>query len=141
MKLKPNPKQLSYLDWEFGIFFHFGIRSFYPGHHDWDGKPMDAKAFNPTNLDCHQWVKMAKDAGATYAIMTAKHHDGFALWPTAYSSYSVASAPWKNGKGDVVKEFTDACREAGLKVGLYYSPAQWGEAAPLKDPKAYEWQD
>jgi len=138
MKLKPNAKQLSFLDWEFGIFFHFGIRSFYPGHHDWDGKPMDAKAFNPTNLDCHQWVKMAKDAGATYAIMTTKHHDGFALWPTAYSSYSVTSAPWKNGKGDVVKEFTDACREAGLKVGLYYSPAQWGEAAPLKDPKAYD---
>ncbi len=120
-------KQLEFLDWEFGMFFHFGIRSFYPGHKDWDGEDMPPEKFNPTELDCEQWVKTAKAAGATYAILTTKHHDGFALWPSKYSNYSVANTPWKDGKGDVVREFTDACRKHGLKVGLYYSPAQWGK--------------
>lgn len=120
-------KQLEFLDWEFGMFFHFGIRSFYPGHKDWDGEDMPPEKFNPTELDCEQWVKTAKSAGATYAILTTKHHDGFALWPSKYSNYSVANTPWKDGKGDVVREFTDACRKHGLKVGLYYSPAQWGK--------------
>ena len=122
-------KQLEFLSWEFGIFFHFGIRSFYPGHKDWDGQEMPAEGFDPTMLDCEQWVRMAKDAGATYAILTCKHHDGFALWPSKYSRYSVADTPWKNGKGDVVLEFVNACRKYGLKVGLYYSPAQWGSHA------------
>lgn len=127
-------KQLEFLDWEFGVFFHFGIRSFYPGHKDWDGEDMPPEKFNPTQLDCEQWVKTAKEAGATYAILTTKHHDGFALWPSKYSNYSVANTPWKNGKGDVVREFVDACRKHGLKVGLYYSPAQWGKySIPFSD--------
>lgn len=111
------------------MFFHFGIRSFYPGHVDWDGREMPLEGFDPESLDCEDWVKTAKSMGATYAIMTTKHHDGFALWPSKYSSYSVAGTPWKGGKGDVVKEFVDACRKHGLKVGLYYSPAQWGSHA------------
>ena len=122
-------KKLEFLDWEFGVFFHFGIRSFFPGHEDWDGREMPMEGFNPENLDCESWLKTAKEAGATYAILTCKHHDGFSLWPTKYSQYSVAGTPWKNGKGDVVREFTDACRKVGLKVGLYYSPAQWGRFA------------
>ena len=126
MKLKPTKAQLDFLSWEFGIFFHFGIRAFFPGHRDWDGKEMPAKDFNPKELDCEQWIKMVKDAGATYAIMTAKHHDGFSLWPSKYSQYSVSDSSWKDGKGDVVREFKDACRKYGIKVGLYYSPAQWG---------------
>ncbi len=120
-------KQIEFLDWEYGMFFHFGIRSFYPGHKDWDGDDMPPENFNPTQLDCEQWIKTAKAAGATYAILTTKHHDGFALWPSKYSNYSVANTPWKDGKGDVVREFVDACRKHGLKVGLYYSPAQWGK--------------
>jgi len=119
----PTPKQLEFLSWEFGVFFHFGIRSFYPGHEDWDGKTMPPAGFNPPSLDCGQWCRTAAAAGARYAILTAKHHDGFANWPTAYSDYSVARAPWKNGQGDVVRDYTDACRRHGLKVGLYYSPA------------------
>ena len=119
-------RQIDFLDWEYGMFFHFGIRSFYPGHVDWDNKDMPAKKFNPTELNCEQWIKTAKEAGATYAILTTKHHDGFALWPSKYSNYSVAQTPWKDGKGDVVREFVDACRKYELKVGLYYSPAQWG---------------
>lgn len=139
MKLKPSQAQLDFLKWEFGIFFHFGIRSFYPGRVDWDGVEMPAKGFNPDNLDCDQWLKAVKDAGATYAILTAKHHDGFALWQSKYSNYGVANTPWKNGKGDVVQEFTDACRKYGIKVGLYYSPAQWGShSIEFKNDKEYD---
>ena len=132
-------KQLDFLSWEFGAFFHFGIRSFYPGHKDWDGIEMPAEGFDPAELDCEQWIKTVKAAGATYAILTCKHHDGFALWPSAYSRYSVANSPWRDGQGDVVREFTDACRKHGLKVGLYYSPAQWGShAIPFENGKAYD---
>ncbi len=122
----PKKSQLAFLDWEFGIFFHFGIRSFFLGSEDWDEKPMPASSFCPDALDCDSWIRTAKEAGARYAILTCKHHDGFANWPTRFSDYSVASSPFRAGKGDVVREFTDACRRGGLKVGLYYSPAQWG---------------
>ena len=139
MIIKPTKGQMEFLDWEFGMFFHFGIRSFYPGHHDWDGVEMPADKFNPTELDCEEWVQVAKDAGATYAILTTKHHDGFALWPSKYSRYSVENTPWKGGQGDVVKEFVDACRKYGLKVGLYYSPAQWGSTAiKFESEKEYD---
>ena len=140
MRVKPTKGQIEFLSWEFGVFFHFGIRSFYPGHVDWDGREMDASAFNPDALDCEEWVKMAKDVGATYAILTTKHHDGFALWPSKYSQYSVAQTPWKEGKGDVVREFVNACRKYGIKVGLYYSPAQWGSHA-IKFENAKEYDD
>ena len=136
--LKKN--QIEFLQWEYGMFFHFGIRSFNPGHVDWDGKEMELSSFNPDSLDCEQWIRIAKEAGAKYAILTTKHHDGFALWPSAYSRYSVAQTPWKDGKGDVVKEFTDACRKYGLKVGLYYSPAQWGSHA-IKFAEGKEYDD
>jgi alpha-L-fucosidase len=119
-------KKLEYLDWEYGIFFHFGIRAFYPGHEDWDEREMPLEKFDPKELDCESWIRTAKEAGAKYAILTAKHHDGFALWPSKYSTYGVKNTPWKGGKGDVVREYVDACRKYGLKVGLYYSPAQWG---------------
>ena len=127
MKTSPTQGQLEFLNWEFGIFFHSGIRSFYPGRVDWDGIEMPAEGFNPDALDCDQWLKAVKDAGATYAILTAKHHDGFALWQSKYSNYGVSNTPWKGGKGDVVQEFVTACRKYGIKVGLYYSPAQWGK--------------
>jgi|APSaa5957512622_1039677.scaffolds.fasta_scaffold01233_6 alpha-L-fucosidase len=133
----PTARQLEYQDWEFGIFLHFGIRTFYEGHRDWDGKPMSPDAFNPTSLDCDQWVESAKQAGAKYMVLTAKHHDGFANWPSKYTDFSVASSPWKDGKGDVVREFTDACRRHGIKPGLYYSPADW--ASPVyEDEEAYD---
>lgn len=139
MSKLPSKKQLEFLDWEFGVFFHFGIRSFFPGHKDWDGKEMPMEAFNPTELNCESWLKTAKAGGATYAILTCKHHDGFALWPTKYSEYSVAGSRWKDGRGDVVREFVDACRKVGLKVGLYYSPAQWGKyAISFKNAKEYD---
>ncbi|HEY3377454.1 MAG TPA: alpha-L-fucosidase [Armatimonadota bacterium] len=133
----PTAKQLAFQDWEFGIFLHYGIRTFYEGHRDWDGKPMPAAGFNPEHLDCDQWAHTAKEAGARYMVLTAKHHDGFANWPSRYTDYSVASSPWKDGHGDVVREFTDACRRHGLHIGLYYSPAD--AASPIyADPSAYD---
>lgn len=119
-------EQLEFLDWEFGVFFHFGIRTFYEGHKDWDMLEMNPDRFNPEMLNCEQWISTVKQAGAKYAILVCKHHDGFANWPSAYTEYSVKNTPWKNGTGDVVKEFTDACRKYDLKIGLYYSPAQFG---------------
>ena len=135
----PTSKQLEFLSWEVGMFFHFGIRTFFNGHRDWDGEEMSPDKFCPEYLDCRQWLKSAKLIGAKYAIMTAKHHDGFALWPTKLSPYSVVASPWKNGRGDVVREFTDACRAEGIKCGLYYSPAQWGShAVEFKDGREYD---
>ena len=123
--LCPTKQQLDFLDWELGLFFHFGIRTFFPTHRDWDGKSMPVTAFHPTSLDVEQWVTTAKKAGCRYAILTCKHHDGFCNWPSRFSNYTVAQTPWEHGQGDVVRLFTDACRRHGLRVGLYYSPAQW----------------
>ena len=82
MIIKPSKKQLEFLEWKFGTFFHFGIRSSFPGHRDWDGLPMPASEFNPKHLDCEQWIRLSAKAGAKYAILVAKHHDGFANWPS-----------------------------------------------------------
>ena len=124
--LKPSKKQLEFMDWEFGVFFHFGIRTYYEDHTDWDGVPMDISVFNPSELDCRQWIKTAKSAGAKYAVFTAKHHDGFANWDSAYTDCSVKNTPYKH---DIVRSFTDACREYEMKTGIYYSPAQFGSKA------------
>lgn len=132
-------KQLDFLNWEFGVFFHFGIRSFYRGHKDWDGKDMPLAAFLPEKFDAFDWTETARKAGAKYVIFTAKHHDGFALWQSAYTEYGVKNTPWKGGKGDAVKEFAEAARKSGLKVGLYYSPAQWGKTAvKFENGKEYD---
>ncbi|MEK6796389.1 MAG: alpha-L-fucosidase [Spirochaetota bacterium] len=133
----PTEKQIDFQNWEFGIFIHFGIRTFYEGWKDMDKRPMEAVKFDPSALDCRQWVKTAHDAGARYMVFTAKHHDGFANWPSKYTKFSVASSPWKNGKGDVLREYTDACREFGIHPGLYYSP--YDHTSPVyNDPKAYD---
>ena len=121
-------EQLEFLKWEMGVFFHFGIRTFFEGHQDWDMREMPLDRFNPVKLDCEQWIKTVKEGGARYAILVCKHHDGFANWPSAYTEYSVKNTPWKDGKGDVVRDFTNACRKYDIKVGLYYSPAQFGSA-------------
>ena len=121
-------EQLEFLNWEFGVFFHFGIRTFNEGHKDWDMKPMELESFDPTDLDCEEWISTIHEAGAKYAVLVCKHHDGFANWPSEYTEYSVKNTPWKDGKGDVVREFVDACRKYDLKIGIYYSPAQFGSA-------------
>lgn len=135
--VKPTPRQLEYQDWELGIFLHFGIRTFYEGHRDWDGRKMEPAAFDPGQLDCRQWASIARQAGARYMVLTAKHHDGFANWPSKYTDFSVANSPWRGGKGDVVRDYVDACRLHGLKVGLYYSPADWSSPV-YEDERAYD---
>ena len=135
----PTARQLEYQDWEMGLFLHFGIRTFYEGHKDWDGKPMFSKAFVPSAFDPEDWVLTAKNAGLKYVVLTAKHHDGFANWPSQYTEFNCANTPWQNGEGNVVRDFIAACRKHDMHPGLYYSPAQWGGSTDFKgDPTAYD---
>ena len=110
--------QRAFVDARFGMFIHFGILTF-TGH--WAEGHLDLDQFNPKRLDAGQWATAARSAKMTFGVLTTKHHDGFALWDTKVSSFSVASTPWKGGKGDVVREYVEAFRAQGLKPGLYYS--------------------
>ncbi len=120
----PSSKQLAFQELELGLFIHFGL-STYTGQSAGDGK-QPASMFNPTNLDCEQWMKVAKDMGATYVMLTARHEGGMCLWPSETTDYCVKKSPWKNGQGDVIKEYVAAARKYGLKVGLYHS--SWHDA-------------
>lgn len=117
----PNERQLEWYDREMIVFFHFGINTFEDFVNEGDGKASTA-IFNPTSLDCDQWMETLKNARIPAAILTAKHADGFCLWPSDYTDYCVKNAAWKNGKGDVVREYVDACERNGIKAGIYLGP-------------------
>ena len=116
----PTGPQLAWQRRELIAFVHFNMNTFTDA--EWGHGNEDPKLFNPTQLDARQWIRALKSAGITQVILTAKHHDGFCLWPSAYTEHSVKSSPWKNGQGDVVREFVDACHAQDVKPGIYLSP-------------------
>ena len=116
----PTPSQVAYQQLELIGFIHFTINTF--TDKEWGFGDESPKLFNPSQMDVEQWARVAKDAGMKQLILTAKHHDGFCLWPSQYTEHSVKNSPYKNGEGDVVREFVDACKKYGLKAGLYLSP-------------------
>ncbi|MBK0368283.1 alpha-L-fucosidase [Flavobacterium agrisoli] len=116
----PSQKQIDWQEMEFYAFVHFSLNTF--TNKEWGYGDESSELFNPTNLDVRQWARIVKAAGMKGIILVAKHHDGFCLWPSAYTERSVKNSPWKNGKGDLVKELAAACKEYGLKLGLYLSP-------------------
>ncbi len=133
--IEPSPQQVAWQDLEIGVLVHFGPNTFMD--REWGDGTADPGVFNPTALDAAQWASAAKAAGARYLVLVAKHHDGFCLWPTAQTAYSVKASPWRGGHGDLVREVADAARRQGLRFGVYLSP--WDRHEPrYKDNAAYD---
>lgn len=133
--LKPSPQQVAWQDLEFGVIIHFGTNTFL--NREWGDGTADPAVFNPSEANPDQWVKAAKAAGARYLVLVAKHHDGFCLWPTDQTDYSVKKIPWMDGKGDLVRLTSDAARHNGMGFGVYLSP--WDRHDPrYADAAAYD---
>jgi alpha-L-fucosidase len=133
--MKPTPQQVAWQDMEMGAIIHFGTNTFL--NREWGDGTASPSVFNPQHVDTDQWVEAAKSAGIRYVVLVAKHHDGFALYPTAQTDYSVKSSPWLGGKGDLVRMVSHSARSHGLRFGVYLSP--WDRHDPrYKDPAAYD---
>lgn len=133
--IKPSPPQVAWQDLEFGVIIHFSTNTFL--NREWGDGTASPSVFNPTQFNPDQWMQAIRAAGAKYVILVAKHHDGFCLWPTAQTDYSVKSSPWENGHGDVVGDVARSARKYGLKFGIYLSP--WDRHEPkYKDSAEYD---
>ena len=133
--IRPAPYQVAWQDLEFGVIIHFSTNTFLD--REWGDGTASPSTFNPTSFDPEQWMKAIRDSGARYVVLVAKHHDGFCLWPTEQTDYSVKASPWKDGKGDVVGDVARAARKYGLRFGVYLSP--WDRHDPrYKDNAAYD---
>jgi alpha-L-fucosidase len=130
---RPSPSQLAWQRDERALFIHFGVNTF--TNREWGDGTEDPALFDPSSLDARQWARAARAGGFRAMILTAKHHDGFCLWPTATTKHSVAASPWRDGRGDVVRAFVEACRAEGLRPGLYLSP--WDRNAKVYGTPAY----
>jgi len=131
-EVTPSPQQVEWQDLEFGVIIHFGTNTFLD--REWGDGKADPSVFNPAQLDAEQWMRAIQAGGARYVVLVAKHHDGFCLWPTQQTDYSVKSSPWRNGRGDLVREVSDAARKHGLKLGIYLSP--WDRHEPRYENSA-----
>ena len=123
---RPSAAQLRWQREELAMFVHLGMNTF--TDREWGDGTEDPQIFDPAALDARQWARVARENGFGTLILTAKHHDGFCLWPTATTSHSVAASPWRGGSGDVVREAADACAAEGIRFGIYCSP--WDRNAP-----------
>ena len=133
--ITPAPYQVAWQDLEFGVILHFSTNTFL--NREWGDGTASPSVFNPTQFDPDQWMQAIRASGARYVVLVAKHHDGFCLWPTQQTDYSVRSSPWRNGKGDVVGDVARAARKYGLRFGVYLSP--WDRHEPkYKDSAAYD---
>jgi alpha-L-fucosidase len=133
LRPRPSPSQLAWQRDELALFLHFGVNTY--TDREWGDGREDPSIFSPSSLDARQWARAARNAGARSLILTAKHHDGFCLWPTRTTTHSVSASPWRSGQGDVVREFVDACHAEGLKAGLYLSPWDRNNPAYGDSPK------
>lgn len=133
LAVTPDVRQKILQRENFNVFFHYGLNTF-TGKEWGDGK-VDPKVFDPEKQDTDQWVRTAKEAGAYGVILTCKHHDGFCLWPTATTDYNISATPYKDGKGDVVREVSESCKKYGMKFGVYLSP--WDRNHPAYSTPAY----
>lgn len=131
----PSPRQTAFQEGGFHVFFHYGINTF--TNKEWGDGKAPAQLFNPTRQSTDQWMEAVSASGAKGVILTAKHHDGFCLWPSEFTDHCVKNSPWRGGKGDVVREVSDACRRGGIKFGVYLSPWDRHEKA-FGTGKAYD---